>query len=208
MRDLLIAHPIIPVIVIDNLEDAVPLAQALVAGGLNAIEVTLRTPAAISGIEQIIKYVPNVIVGSGTVCNEHQLSMSKDLGCKFAVSPGATDDLLSCAVRNEMPLLPGVSTASEIMRGLDYGYNTFKFFPAEASGGADTLKAFFGPFNNVRFCATGGIGLHNCRSYLSLENVLSVGGSWISTKKLINDKRWGEIELLAREAASISEKEF
>ena len=141
MKELLSEYPIIPVVVIEEIEDAVPLAKSLVAGGLSVIEVTLRTPAAIAGIEDIIENVPGAVVGSGTVCSESQLQMSIELGCKFAVSPGATDSLLKKARDSGFNYLPGVSSASEVMRGLEYGYDTFKFFPAEAVGGTTLLKS-------------------------------------------------------------------
>lgn len=205
MKELLSEYPIIPVVVIEQIEDAVPLAKSLVAGGLSAIEVTLRTPAAIAGIEDIIENVPGAVVGSGTVCSESQLQMSIELGCKFAVSPGATDSLLKKAWDSGFNYLPGVSSASEVMRGLEYGYDTFKFFPAEAVGGTTLLKSLHGPFGDVKFCATGGIGLDNVMSYLSLANVLSVGGSWITPSKLIKEKRWSEIERLASQASSLTQ---
>ena len=205
MKELLSEYPIIPVVVIEQIEDAVPLAKSLVAGGLSVIEVTLRTPAAIAGIEDIIENVPGAVVGSGTVCSESQLQMSIELGCKFAVSPGATDSLLKKARDSGFNYLPGVSSASEVMRGLEYGYDTFKFFPAEAVGGTTLLKSLHGPFGDVKFCATGGIGLDNVMSYLSLANVLSVGGSWITPSKLIKEKRWLEIERLASQASSLTQ---
>ena len=205
MKELLSEYPIIPVVVIEQIEDAVPLAKSLVAGGLSVIEVTLRTPAAIAGIEDIIKNVPGAVVGSGTVCSERQLQMSIELGCKFAVSPGATDSLLKKARDSGFNYLPGVSSASEVMRGLEYGFDTFKFFPAEAVGGTTLLKSLQGPFGDVKFCATGGIGLDNVMSYLSLANVLSVGGSWITPSKLIKEKRWSEIERLASQASSLTQ---
>ena len=205
MKELLSEYPIIPVVVIEQIEDAVPLAKSLVAGGLSVIEVTLRTPAAIAGIEDIIENVPGAVVGSGTVCSESQLQMSIELGCKFAVSPGATDSLLKKARDSGFNYLPGVSSASEVMRGLEYGYDTFKFFPAEAVGGTTLLKSLHGPFGDVKFCATGGIDLDNVMSYLSLANVLSVGGSWITPSKLIKEKRWSEIERLASQASSLTQ---
>ena len=205
MKELLSEYPIIPVVVIEKIEDAVPLARSLVAGGLSVIEVTLRTPAAIAGIEDIIENVPGAVVGSGTVCSESQLQMSIELGCKFAVSPGATDSLLKKARDSGFNYLPGVSSASEVMRGLEYGFDTFKFFPAEAVGGTTLLKSLHGPFGDVKFCATGGIGLDNVMSYLSLANVLSVGGSWMTPSKLIKEKRWSEIERLASQASSLTQ---
>lgn len=203
MRDLLTGKSVIPVIVIEREEDAVPLAQALVAGGLNILEITLRTPAAVGGIKQIIQHVPDAIVGTGTVCTPEQVTLSEQLGCQFMVSPGATDRLLAAAKASSVPLLPGVSSVSEMMRCMEYGYQDFKFFPAEASGGAAKIKALSGPFADARFCPTGGIGLNNVMDYLALANVLCVGGSWICPPQLVAQKRWSEIEQLAREASAL-----
>ncbi|MEJ6772807.1 MAG: bifunctional 4-hydroxy-2-oxoglutarate aldolase/2-dehydro-3-deoxy-phosphogluconate aldolase [Porticoccaceae bacterium] len=204
MRNLLAGNPVIPVITLDRVEDAVPLAEALVAGGLKVLEVTLRTEAAIEGIKQIIKHVPGAIVGTGTVCNEQQIKLSEDIGCQFMISPGATDKLLQAAQKSSVPFLPGISSVSELMRGLEYGHRDFKFFPAEAAGGVPVLKAMAGPFSDVKFCPTGGIGLHNVLAYLALPNVLCVGGSWIAQPKLIQAKNWAEIEKLAREAVALA----
>ena len=204
MRNLLAGNPVIPVITLDRVEDAVPLAEALVAGGLKVLEVTLRTEAAIEGIKQIIKHVPGAIVGTGTVCNEQQIKLSEDIGCQFMISPGATDKLLQAAQKSSVPFLPGISSVSELMRGLEYGHRDFKFFPAEAAGGVPVLKAMAGPLSDVKFCPTGGIGLHNVLAYLALPNVLCVGGSWIAQPKLIQAKNWAEIEKLAREAVALA----
>ena len=204
MRNLLAGNPVIPVITLDRVEDAVPLAEALVAGGLKVLEVTLRTEAAIEGIKQISKHVPGAIVGTGTVCNEQQIKLSEDIGCQFMISPGATDKLLQAAQKSSVPFLPGISSVSELMRGLEYGHRDFKFFPAEAAGGVPVLKAMAGPFSDVKFCPTGGIGLHNVLAYLALPNVLCVGGSWIAQPKLIQAKNWAEIENLAREAVALA----
>ncbi|MDA0796039.1 MAG: bifunctional 4-hydroxy-2-oxoglutarate aldolase/2-dehydro-3-deoxy-phosphogluconate aldolase [Proteobacteria bacterium] len=206
MRDLLSGSPIIPVITLDRVSDAVPLAEALLAGGLNVLEITLRTKAAIEGMKEIIRRVPGAIVGSGTVCNAEQIALSEDIGCQFMVSPGTTEGLLEAARGCSIPLLPGVSSVSELMWGLDYGYSEFKFFPAEASGGVNMLKSIAGPFADARFCATGGIGLHNVADYLALDNILSVGGSWIAAASLIREKRWAEIEKLAKEAVELAAK--
>ena len=204
MRHLLAGNPVIPVITLDRVDDAVPLAQALLAGGLKVLEVTLRTEAAVEGIRQIVKHVPEAIVGTGTVCTEQHIKLSEDLGCQFMISPGATDKLLRAAENSSVPFLPGISSVSELMRGMEYGYSDFKFFPAEASGGVPVLKAMGGPFGDIRFCPTGGIGLHNVLSYIALPNVLCVGGSWIAETKLIQEKRWADIEQLAREAVTLA----
>lgn len=203
MQKMLAGIPVIPVITLDQVEDAVPLANALVAGGLKVLEVTLRTEAAVEGIRQIIKHVPEAIVGTGTVCSEEQIRLSEDLGCQFMISPGATDKLLSIGSQSSVPFLPGISTVSELMRGMEYGLENFKFFPAEAAGGAPVMKAMAGPFPNIKFCPTGGIGLGNALDYLTLPNVMCVGGSWIAKPNDIREKRWKDIERLAREAAAI-----
>ncbi len=204
MRNILAGHSVIPVITLDRVEDAVPLAQALVAGGLKILEVTLRTEAAVEGIREIVKHVPDAIVGTGTVCNEQQIKLSEDLGCQFMISPGATDKLLEAGAESSVPFLPGIASVSELMRGMEYGHRDFKFFPAEAAGGTSVLKAFAGPFGDIRFCPTGGIGLHNVVEYLALPNVLCVGGSWIAQTNLIRQQAWFEIETLAREAVELA----
>ena len=204
MRNILAGHSVIPVITLDRVEDAVPLAQALVAGGLKVLEVTLRTEAAVEGIREIVKHVPDAIVGTGTVCNEQQIKLSEDLGCQFMISPGATDKLLEAGAESSVPFLPGIASVSELMRGMEYGHRDFKFFPAEAAGGTSVLKAFAGPFGDIRFCPTGGIGLHNVVEYLALPNVLCVGGSWIAQTNLIRQQAWFEIETLAREAVELA----
>jgi len=203
VQKMLAGNPVIPVITLDQVEDAVPLANALVAGGLKVLEVTLRTEAAVEGIRQIIQHVPDAIVGTGTVCSEEQIKLSEDLGCQFMISPGATDKLLSIGSQSSVPFLPGISTVSELMRGMEYGLENFKFFPAEAAGGAPVMKAMAGPFPNIKFCPTGGIGLGNAMDYLALPNVMCVGGSWIAKPNDIREKRWKEIEQLAREAAAL-----
>lgn len=205
MRDLLAGNTVIPVIVIDRVEDAVPLAKALIAGGLNVLEVTLRTAAAEEGIRQIVEHVPGAIVGTGTVCSADQVKLSEDLGCQFMVSPGSTDKLLAAAANSSIGLLPGISSASEMMRCMEWGYQDFKFFPAEAAGGAAMIKSLYGPFSEARICPTGGIGLHNVMEYLSLPNVLCVGGSWICPAQLVREQRWDEIEQLAREASLLGQ---
>ena len=204
MRNILAGHSVIPVITLDRVEDSVPLAQALVAGVLKVLEVTLRTEAAVEGIREIVKHVPDAIVGTGTVCNEQQIKLSEDLGCQFMISPGATDKLLEAGAQSSVPFLPGIASVSELMRGMEYGHRDFKFFPAEAAGGTSVLKAFSGPFGDIRFCPTGGIGLHNVVEYLALPNVLCVGGSWIAQTNLIRQQAWSEIETLAREAVELA----
>ena len=173
--------PVIPVLVIDDLADALPLAQALVAGGLKVLEVTLRTPCALDAI-RAMKQVPGAIVGAGTVLNPDDLSAAIDAGSEFIVSPGLTPRLGEAAVAAGIPFLPGTANAADIMLGIDLGLNRFKFFPAEASGGVSALKAIAGPFGSARFCPTGGITLATAPNYLALPQVLCVGGSWMVPK--------------------------
>ncbi len=203
MRKLLEGHPLIAVITLEHSEDAVPLAEALVSGGIFAIEVTLRTDAAVDGIRNIVEAVPEAIIGTGTVCNEQQIFLSQDLGCSYMVSPGSTPSLLEAGKRASIPFLPGVSTVSELMEGMQYGYRDFKFFPAHAVGGVHFIKALMGPFPGLKFCPTGGVNLANIAEYLMLENVLSVGGSWVAPKDLVREKKWSEIEQLASQARSV-----
>ena len=203
MTSILDGHSIIPVVAIERVEHAIPLAETLLSGGISVLEVTLRTDAAIESITKIINSVPELIVGSGTVCNEKQFKLSQDIGCKFIVSPGLTPSLLDLARESQQDFLPGISSASEIMLGLEYGFNRFKFFPAEASGGIATLKSVKGPFGNVKFCATGGIGAHNFLNYLSQDNVSAVGGSWMASSELMAANDWLKIEELVKHAVSL-----
>lgn len=195
--------PVVPVLSIANVEDAVPLAFALVAGGLPVLEVTLRTEAAIGAIRAIRKAVPGASVGAGTVLTVRDFSAVEAAGGSFAISPGATDALYAAAATARMPLLPGIATASELMRGLEFGYQRFKFFPAEASGGVAALKAFAGPFAQAKFCPTGGIDAAKAPTYLALPNVMTVGGSWMVPADAVAAGDWDRIEKLAREAAGL-----
>jgi 2-dehydro-3-deoxyphosphogluconate aldolase/(4S)-4-hydroxy-2-oxoglutarate aldolase len=188
--------PVIPVIVIDDVAHAVPLAEALVAGGLRVLEVTLRTPAALDAI-RAMKEVEGAIVGAGTVTNPKELDAALDAGSEFIVSPGLTEKLGRAAVAAGVPFLPGIANAGDIMRGLDLGLDRFKFFPAMAAGGLPALKALAAPFGNVRFCPTGGISLDNAAEWLAFDPVLCVGGSWVSPKGAPDKVA---IEALAREA--------
>ncbi|RNJ62176.1 MAG: bifunctional 4-hydroxy-2-oxoglutarate aldolase/2-dehydro-3-deoxy-phosphogluconate aldolase [Porphyrobacter sp. IPPAS B-1204] len=188
--------PVIPVIVIDDVAHAVPLAEALVAGGLRVLEVTLRTPAALDAI-RAMKQVPGAIVGAGTVTNPEELDAALEAGSEFIVSPGLTDTLGKAAVSAGVPFLPGIANAGDIMRGMDLGLDRFKFFPAMAAGGLPALKALAAPFGQCRFCPTGGISLENAPEWLAFDPVLCVGGSWVSPKGA-PDKP--VIEALAREA--------
>jgi 2-dehydro-3-deoxyphosphogluconate aldolase/(4S)-4-hydroxy-2-oxoglutarate aldolase len=192
--------PVIPVIVIDRVEDAVPMAEALVAGGLTVLEVTLRTAAALDAITAM-KSVKGAVVGAGTVLNQIDLNKSIDAGAEFIVSPGITAGLCKAAIDNGIPLLPGTANASDIMLGMDMGLSRFKFFPAATSGGIPALKALAGPFGQARFCPTGGISLATAPEWLALEAVLCVGGSWVVPSGPLDPTK---IEALAREAAVLS----
>lgn len=206
VADVLRAAPMVPVITIENLKDAVPLAKALRDGGLPVLEVTLRTPAGAEAIRLIRQEVEHVVVGAGTVIDQSTLDMACEAGSEFIVTPGTTDRLLEAALKAGVPLLPGVSNVSDIMRCLDYGFNTLKFFPAEAAGGVKALKAFAGPFSGLQFCPTGGIGLNNMLDYLSLSSVLSVGGSWVTPAKAVNEGDWAVLKSLAQEASDKANK--
>ncbi len=201
-REICGLAPIVPVLVIDDVAAARPLAEALVAGGLPALEVTLRTPAALDAIRAMAE-VPGGEVGAGTLITPEDVRAAKAAGATFGVSPGATDVLLAACEEEGLPLLPGAATASEAMRLLERGYDMLKFFPAEASGGARALKAIGAPLPQVSFCPTGGVSPTNAQSYLSLSNVICAGGSWVAPKDLVRQARWDEIEALAREAAQL-----
>lgn len=191
---------VIPVIVIEKIEDAVPLSNALVAGGLNVLEVTLRSEAALNAIREISKNVKGAYVGAGTVLDAAQWRAAAEAGATFMVSPGFTDGIDRIAKDSAIPWLPGVSSAAEIMRARDAGYKFQKFFPAEQAGGVPMLSAFSGPFGDIVFCPTGGVSVANAPSYLALKNVVCVGGSWVVPKDLIAAKNWAAITALAKAA--------
>jgi 2-dehydro-3-deoxyphosphogluconate aldolase/(4S)-4-hydroxy-2-oxoglutarate aldolase len=195
--------PVVPVVVLDDAADAVPLARALVAGGLPAIEVTLRTPAALDAIRAIADGVEDAVVGAGTVLNPAHVADSVAAGARFLVSPGWTDSLLEAMKGSGVPFLPGVSTTSEVVALLERGVTEMKFFPAEAAGGTPYLKSLSAPLPQARFCPTGGISLASAPSYLALPNVGCVGGTWMLPADAIRDKDWGRVEALAREAAAL-----
>ncbi|RWR03833.1 keto-deoxy-phosphogluconate aldolase [[Pantoea] beijingensis] len=197
---ILTTGPVVPVIVVNKLEHAVPMAKALVAGGVNVLEITLRTPVAMDALRAIINAVPEAIVGAGTVLNTQQLAEVTEAGAQFAISPGLTDPLLKAAIEGSIPLIPGISTVSELMVGLEYGLREFKFFPAEANGGVKALQAIGGPFPQVRFCPTGGISPSNYRDYLALKSVLCIGGSWLVPTDALESGDYERITQLAREA--------
>jgi len=200
IADIMQTAPVIPVIVVDDLEHAKPLARALVAGGLPILEVTLRTPVALDAIRAMSE-VEGAIVGAGTVTNERDLASAVDAGSRFIVSPGLTKPLGKAAIRDDIPFLPGIANAGDIMRGLDLGLTHFKFFPAEANGGIPALKALAGPFGDVKFCPTGGVKQDTAAHWLAIEQVLCVGGSWLVGK---GERDWSEVEARAAAAAALA----
>jgi 2-dehydro-3-deoxyphosphogluconate aldolase/(4S)-4-hydroxy-2-oxoglutarate aldolase len=198
--DVMTAAPVIPVLVIEDAAHAVPLAEALVAGGLPVLEVTLRTPAALDAI-RAMRTVAGAIVGAGTVLNPQDLALALDAGSQFIVSPGLTDALADAAIASGIPFLPGVASAGDIMRGLDHGLDRFKFFPAETSGGLPALKALAGPFGGVSFCPTGGITQDRASEWLAHPNVFCVGGSWLARP---GETDWAALEERARAASALA----
>jgi len=195
--------PVIPVVVIDDARAAVPMARALVAGGIPAIEVTLRTPAALDAIRAIAAEVEGAVIGVGTVLSARDLHAAEEAGARFAVSPGISPYLLDAAEDCALPLLPGAATASEVMTLLERGYRYLKFFPAVPAGGHKLLGAWASPLPQIRFCPTGGISLTNATDFLALPNVICVGGSWLTPADKLAAGEWAAIELLAREAAGL-----
>lgn len=202
IRSILTLAPVVPVIILDDVSKARPLAEALVAGGLPILEVTLRTPNALKVMEEMAK-VTGAIVGSGTVRNSVHMRASVDVGCRFMVSPGASPRLLDAADDVSIPLLPGIGTPTEAMAAAERGYSFLKFFPAEALGGAPVLKAFASPLPDITFCPTGGIDAVKAKTYLSLPNVICVGGSWVMPNDAIESGDFARIETLAREARAL-----
>ncbi|WQY28612.1 bifunctional 4-hydroxy-2-oxoglutarate aldolase/2-dehydro-3-deoxy-phosphogluconate aldolase [Helicobacter pylori] len=201
--EVLQISPIVPVVVVEDIKDAVPLAQSLIEGGIHIIEVTLRSSCALEAIELIAKNVPKMRVGAGTILNPTQLEQAQNRGAEFLISPGLTIKLLEYAKKKDMPLIPGVSSSSEVMQALELGYSALKFFPAEYCGGVKLLNAFNGPFKGVKFCPTGGISTDNMHSYLNLENVLCVGGSWLTPKNLIQNKEWDKITEICKRSLAL-----
>ena len=200
IEDIMRTAPVIPVIVVDEIDHAVPLAQALVAGGLRVLEVTLRTEAALPAI-RAMKDVEGAIVGAGTVTNQQELAAALDAGSEFIVSPGLTEPLGKAAIRERVPFLPGIANAGDIMRGLDLGLTHFKFFPAMASGGLPALKALAAPFGQCRFCPTGGVSETNAAEWLAFDPVLCVGGSWVAPRGAIDE---AAVEQIARKASALA----
>jgi 2-dehydro-3-deoxyphosphogluconate aldolase/(4S)-4-hydroxy-2-oxoglutarate aldolase len=201
--ELMAMAPVIPVLTIERLEDALPLARALVAGGLPVLEITLRTACALAAIERIAAEVEGAVTGAGTVLNASDFQRAEAAGARFVISPGLTEPLIAAASNSQAVFLPGVATASELMFGLDAGLTRFKFFPAETSGGAPALKALYGPFADVRFCPTGGITAASAPTYLALPNVACVGGGWIAPADAVAAGDWARITELARAARAL-----
>lgn len=197
-------QPVVPVLIIEDAESAVPLARALVAGGLKAIEITMRTDAALEAVRRVADEVEGAVVGAGTILNAAHFEAAVAAGSQFIVSPGTTQELLDAARGSDIPLLPGAATASEVMALREEGYQVLKFFPAEQAGGAAYLKSLSSPLAGTLFCPTGGISLKNARDYLSLPNVVCVGGSWVAPKELVAAGDWAGITKLAAEAAALA----
>lgn len=200
LAQVLAANPIIPVITIAKVDDAVPLARALVAGGVTALEVTLRTPAAPEAIERIARDVPEAIVGVGTIRSAGDVTQAQRLGARFLVSPGATAGIYRAVAQAKLPFLPGVATASELMAAMDAGFEVVKFFPAVPAGGIAAIKALAGPFPHARFCPTGGISEANFTEWLAVPEIVAVGGSWLAPASAIKAGKWSEITAIARRA--------
>jgi len=203
LKELLKLAPVIPVITIERVEDAVPLARALVSGGLRLLEITLRTEAGRDAAAAVVAEVPDAVVGIGTVLTPQDLARSRELGARFALSPGATPELLDAAAESNLPFMPGVATASELMMALARGFNTVKFFPAVPAGGTAALKALAGPFPQARFCPTGGVSEENAADWLALPNVVVVGGSWLTPAGEIRAGAWDRIMERARRATAL-----
>lgn len=205
-KDVLNTSPVMPVMVIQNLDDAVPLAKALVAGGIRVLEITLRTPVALEAIRLISQEVKDAVVGVGTITTPEQLKAAEEAGAVFAISPGLTPTLLAAAKQSSIALIPGIASISELMLGMEYGLDHFKFFPAEAAGGIPMLKAIAGPIPQVTFCPTGGISPENYQAYLSLSNVACVGGSWLAPADVVKAKDWAKVTELAKQAVANARK--
>lgn len=199
-KEILEVSKIIPVITIYDLKTSVDLAKALIEGGIKILEITLRTQEAIEAIKLISKEIPEAVVGAGTVLNTKMLEEVKNAGAKFAISPGLNVVFAKEARNIDLPLIPGITTAGELMLALEFGFKNLKFFPAQAAGGINMLKSFSAPFQEVKFCPTGGISLDNMNDYLKLDNVLCVGGSWLTPKELILDKKWNQITQIAKQS--------
>ncbi|MEO1306633.1 MAG: bifunctional 4-hydroxy-2-oxoglutarate aldolase/2-dehydro-3-deoxy-phosphogluconate aldolase [Pseudomonadota bacterium] len=202
-REICMLAPVVPVLVVEDAAKAAPLAKALVAGGLPALEVTLRTPAALDVIREMAE-IEGGVVGAGTLLAPEDVTRAKEAGAQFGVSPGATDRLLDACVDADLPLLPGAATASEAMRLLERGYTVQKFFPAEAAGGAALLKSLASPLPQISFCPTGGVSMKNVNDYLTLPNTICVGGSWVAPAAMVAAEDWDGITALAKEASALA----
>lgn len=198
VRAVLQASPLVPVITINHPDEALPLCEALVEGGIRVLEITLRTEHGIKAIEQVRKALPDAWVGAGTVTSIAQYRQVEAAGAQFVITPGVTEAILEFGVTSEVPLLPGIATISELMMGYSLGYREFKFFPAEVAGGIPALKAFSGPFPDVTFCPTGGIRRNTAKDYLALGNVAAVGGTWLTPGDAVAAKDWSQITEIAR----------
>jgi 2-dehydro-3-deoxyphosphogluconate aldolase/(4S)-4-hydroxy-2-oxoglutarate aldolase len=203
IREVLALAPVIPVLTVEKLAHAAPLAKALYAGGLKVLEITLRTAVALQVIEAMRAAVPEAVIGAGTLVQPQDFARAAAVGAQFAVTPGLTPQLAEAAAGVEFPLLPGIVTPGEILQALHFGYDTLKFFPAQPAGGLPMLQAFAGPFPTVAFCPTGGISRDSAPAFLKLPNVLCVGGSWIAPKTLVEKGDWAGIEALARDAGAL-----
>lgn len=203
LLSILKLQPVVPVLIVDDVKSAVGLARALVAGGLRAIEITMRTPAALDAVKAVAAEVEGANVGAGTILNARDFDAAVKAGSTFIVSPGVTPGIAAAAEASDVPLLPGAATASEVMALREAGYNVMKFFPAEQAGGAPYLKALSSPLAGTLFCPTGGVSLKNANDYLSLPNVVCVGGSWVAPKELVAAGDWAGITKLASEAAAL-----
>lgn len=203
LDEIIAATSVMPVMVVERAEDAVPLSRALVDGGIRVLEITLRTAAALDAVKAIRQAIPDAIVGVGTIATQAQLQAAIEAGAQFGVSPGSTPKLLQAVADSKLPFLPGVATMSEVMQALEYGFNVMKLFPAVAAGGIKMLDSFRGPFPQVSFCPTGGINPQNAPDFFKLPNVACVGGSWLTPKELVSSGGWAEITRLAREASAL-----
>jgi 2-dehydro-3-deoxyphosphogluconate aldolase/(4S)-4-hydroxy-2-oxoglutarate aldolase len=197
------AAPVIPVLKLDNAEQALGVCTALVKGGLKVLEITLRNDYGLQAIKQISEALPDAIVGAGTVTTPEQYEACIEAGADFIVSPGATPSLLTYGAQASIPLLPGVASVSEAMAGMDFGYERFKLFPAVVVGGVDLLKAFYGPLANLKFCPTGGVKPNTAQQFLELPNVMCVGGTWLTPSDIVAQQDWASIEALAQQASQI-----
>ena len=194
---------VVPLLSLDNLDDSIGIARALVNGGLNVLEVALRTNYSLQAIKELKAAVPEAYIGAGTVTTPAQFDNAVNANADFIFTPGVTEELLKAAIQSNTPTIPGISTISEAMYADDFGFNRLKLFPAEALGGIDFLKAVYGPFPGLKFCPTGGVNFDNASQYLSLKNVFCIAGSWVTPKELVKLKKWKEIERLASEASSL-----